>query len=133
VTQRPNLPPNQPVHHQVQIGGKIRLACGRSRRIGAHHKQATRREHAKIPAHEHTKTSFHPVANHSGPNRATDYESYLGWLAVLRLALGRGLSTWGHGLRRREQVPGHGRPTGARALAHREGELRAVPHPGFAG
>jgi hypothetical protein len=82
VTQRPNLPPQQPAHYQVQIGGEIRLACGRSRRIGAHHKQATRREHAKVPAREHTKTSFHPVAHHSGTNRATDYESYLGRLAA---------------------------------------------------
>jgi len=116
--QRPNLPPQQPVHHQIQIGGQIRLACGRSRRIGADHKQATCREHAKVPAHEHTKTTPHTVAHHRGANRATDYESYPGWLTALTP---------------HKKVAGHERPPGAGAAAHREREVRAVPHPGFAG
>ena len=120
MSQRPNLPPQQPVHHQVQIGGEIRLACGRSRRIGAHHKQATRREHAKIPAREHTKTSFHPVAHHSGTNRATDYESYPGRLIARTPALGLAPVI---ALGWREQVRRQGRPPGTGTAAHRESEL----------
>lgn len=116
--QRPNLPPQQPAHHQVQIGGQIRLACGRGRRIGADHKQATCRQHTKIPAHEHTKATSHPVAHHCGANRATDYESYPGRFMVPML---------------REKVPGKARAPGSGAPAHREREFRAVPHPGFAG
>jgi len=118
VTQRPNLPPQQPAHHQVQIGGQIRLACGRGRRIGADHKQATCREHAKIPAHEHTKTTSHPVAHHSGANRATHNESYPGWLVALKP---------------REKVTGQARAPGAGAATDGEREVRTVPHPGFTG
>jgi len=33
--QRPYLPPQQITQYQVELGGKIRLACGRSRGIGA--------------------------------------------------------------------------------------------------
>jgi hypothetical protein len=116
--QRPNLPPQQPAHHQIQIGGQIRLACGRGRRIGADHKQATRRKHAKVPAHERTKATFHPVAHHRGANRATDYESYPGRFMALNPC---------------KKVTGKSRTTGAGTTAHRERELCAVPHPGFAG
>jgi hypothetical protein len=106
--QRPNLPPQQPVHHQVQIGGEIRLACGRGRRIGANHKKATFRQHAKIPAHERTKTTSHAVTHHSGANRTTDYESYPGQFTALKP---------------RQQVPGEVRASHATAAAHREREL----------
>lgn len=116
--QRPNLPPQQPAHHQIQIGGQIRLACGRGRRIGADHKQATRRKHAKIPAHERTKATFHPVAHHRGANRATDYKSYPGRFMALKLC---------------QKVTGNSRTTGAGTTPHRERELCTVPHPGFAG
>jgi len=40
----PNLPPQQPVHHQIQISGKIRLARPRGHGVRAQHKQATARE-----------------------------------------------------------------------------------------
>jgi hypothetical protein len=116
--QRPNLPPQQLAHHHIQIGGQIRLVCGRGRRIGADHKQATRREHAKIPVHERTKATFHSVAHHRGANRATNYESYPGRFVALKL---------------RKQVPGKARAPGAFPSAHREREFCAVPHPGFAG
>jgi len=116
--QRPNLPPQQPAHHQIQIGGQIRLACGRGRRIGADHKQATCREHTKIPTHEHTKATFHPVAHHGGANRATDYESYPGRFT---------------GLTSCQKVTGEARTPGVGTAAYRERELGTVPHPGFAG
>ena len=116
--QRPNLPPQQPAHHQFQIGGQIRLVCGRGRRIGADHKQATCRERAKIPAHEHTETTSHPVAHHRGANRATDYKSYPGRFTALTP---------------REKVTREAGAPGAVAPAHREGEVGAVPHPGFTG
>ena len=116
--QRPNLPPQQLAHHQVQIGGQIGLACGRGRRIGADHKKATCRQHAKIPAHERTKATFHPVAHHCGANRATDYESYPGRFIALAL---------------REKVPGKARAPGPGTTPYRERKFCAVPHPGFAG
>ncbi len=34
---RSNLPPEKLVHHQVEIGGQIRVACCRSPGTGAHH------------------------------------------------------------------------------------------------
>jgi hypothetical protein len=108
LVQRPNLPPQQSVYHQVQIGGQIRLACGRGRRIGADHKKATCRQHAKIPAHERTKTTSHPVAHHGGANRATDYKSYPGRFGTLTP---------------RQQVTGDGGTPGAAATARRQGEL----------
>ncbi len=106
--QRPNLPPQQPIDHQVEIGGEIRLACGRGRRIGANHKKATFRQHAKIPAHERTKTTSHAVAHHSGANRTTDYESYPGRFTTLKP---------------RQQVDGEGGTSRPAAAAHREREL----------
>jgi hypothetical protein len=33
--QRPYLPPQQIAQYQVELGGTIRLACGRGRGIGA--------------------------------------------------------------------------------------------------
>lgn len=40
----PNLPPQQPFHHQVQISGQIRLACTRGHGVRAQHKKATARK-----------------------------------------------------------------------------------------
>jgi hypothetical protein len=45
----PNLPPQQSLHHQVKIGGKIRLASGRGLWMCANHKQATFRQGPQVP------------------------------------------------------------------------------------
>src|SRR3984957_17214027 len=62
----PNLPPQQPADHQVQIRGEIGLACVRGRSVCAHHKKATARKQLKVPAHELTKAPLDGVPGHRG-------------------------------------------------------------------
>jgi len=38
---RPNLPPQQSSEHQVEVSGKIRLACAGGGRVGTQYEQAT--------------------------------------------------------------------------------------------
>jgi hypothetical protein len=49
---RPNLPPQQPADHRIQIRSEIRMACVRGCGICAHHKKATARKQLKVPAHK---------------------------------------------------------------------------------
>jgi hypothetical protein len=49
---RPNLPPQQPADHRIQIRNQIRVACVRGCGICAHHKKATARKQLKVPAHQ---------------------------------------------------------------------------------
>jgi hypothetical protein len=49
---RPNLPPQQPADHRIQIRSEIRMACVRGCGICAHHKKATARKQLKVPAHQ---------------------------------------------------------------------------------
>ena len=48
--QRPYLPPQSDVHHQVEFGGEICLARGRGLWMSADHKQATSRQRGQVPA-----------------------------------------------------------------------------------
>ena len=47
--QRPNLPPHERAHHQIQFGGEICLPRGRSLWMSAYHKQATSRQSRQYP------------------------------------------------------------------------------------
>ena len=115
----PNLPPQQPTDHQVQIRGEIRLACVHSRGVCAHHKKATARKQLKVPAHKLAKAPFDPVPGHRGANRPADYESYLGRLLVMD-------PVGSH-----QQVTHHERPARTSPGAHGQRELRAAAHPGL--
>jgi hypothetical protein len=61
---RPNLPPQQPADHRVQICGEIWLARVRGRGVRAHHKKATARQRLKVPAHKRTKPPLDEVPGH---------------------------------------------------------------------
>jgi hypothetical protein len=115
----PNLPPQQPADHQVQIRGEIRLARVRGRSVRAHHKKATRRKRLKVPAHQPAKPPLHAVSGHRRANRPADDESYPGRLAVV------------HAVCPDEQVAYHGRPARAGPGAHGQRELCAPAHPGL--
>jgi len=115
----PNLPPQQPADHQIQIRGEIWLACVRGRGICAHHKKATARKRLKVPAHELTQASPDPVPGHRGANRPADDESYPGRLG--------GMDPVGPD----QQVTHQARPTRTDPGAHRQRELRGAPHPGL--
>ena len=78
LAQRPNLPPHQSSEHQVEIGGKIRLACTSGSRMGTHHEQATSGERGEPPAHEFPEPSLYPVANHRRANRTADNKPTFG-------------------------------------------------------
>jgi hypothetical protein len=47
----PNLPPQESSEHQVEIGGKIRLACASGRRVGPQYEEATPGKRGELPAH----------------------------------------------------------------------------------
>jgi hypothetical protein len=79
----PNLAPQQPADHQIQIRGEIWLACVRGRGVCAHHKKATARKQLKVPAHKLTKAPLDPVPGHRGANRPADHESYPGRFPVV--------------------------------------------------
>jgi hypothetical protein len=115
----PNLPPQQPADHQVQIRGEIWLACVRGRSVCAHHKKATARKQLKVPAHELAEAPLDPVPGHRGADRPADHESYPGWFEVM------------NPVGPHQQVTDHARPTHASPGAHGERELRAAAHPGL--
>jgi len=76
----PNLPPQQPIDHQVQISGEIRLARTPGYRVRAQHKKATARKRLEIPARQLTKPTPHPVSRHGGPDCPADHKPYPGRL-----------------------------------------------------
>src|SRR6516162_822634 len=106
----PNLPPQQPADHLVQIRGEIRLARVRGRSVCAHHKKATARKRLKVPAHELTQPPLDPVPGHRGADRPADHESYPGRLPVS--------DPVGVILRPHEQVTYHARPAHSGPGAH---------------
>ncbi len=116
---RPNLPPQQPADHRIQIRDEIRLACVRGRSVSTHHKKATARKAVKVPAHQLPKAPLHPVPGHRRPDRPADHESYPGWLGLME-SVGPN-----------QQVPHHRGPAGPGSGAHGQRELGAVPHPGL--
>jgi hypothetical protein len=74
---RPNLPPQQSSKHQVEIGGKIRLACASGGRMSAQHEQAAPGKAGESPAHQFPEPSLYPVTHHRRANRTADYQAYL--------------------------------------------------------
>ena len=115
----PNLPPQQPADHRVQICGEIRVACVRGRGICAHHKKATARKRVKVPAHELTKASLDPVPGYRGTDRPADNESYPGRLLPVPNVLAD------------QQVAYHQGPARAGPGAYGQRELRATAHTGL--
>ncbi len=115
----PNLPPQQPADHQIQIRGEIRLARVRGRSVCAHHKKATARKRLKVPAHKLTKPPLDAVPYYCRPYGPADHESYPGRLQVL--------GTVGP----HQQVAYDQRPARTSPGAHGERELRAPAHPGL--
>ena len=116
--KRPTLPPQQYAEYQVELGGEIRLACGRRPGIGAHHKQATSRKRPQIPAGQVTQPATDPVAHHRGAHGAAYHEPHPG----------RIIPAGAH-----QQVARQQWPARAAATPHRLGELRLTPHPGRCG
>jgi hypothetical protein len=117
----PNLPPQQPADHQIQISGEIRLARVRGRSVCAHHKKATARKRVKVPAHELAKPPLDAVPGYRRPYRPADHETDPGRLPVADV------------IGARQQVAYHQRPTRAGPGAHGEREFRAPAHPGLGG
>jgi hypothetical protein len=113
----PNLPPQQPADHQVQIRGEIGLACVRGRGIRAHHKKATARKRLKVPAHELAEPPLDAVSGHRGADRPADDKSYPGRFAGL------------DSVRPHEQMTHHARPARTDSGPHGQRELRATAHP----
>jgi len=116
---RPNLPPQQPADHRIQIRGEIRLACVRGRGICAHHKKATARKRLKVPAHEHAKLPLNAVPGYRRANRPAYHESYPGRFPLMK------------GVFPDEQVAHHTGPAGTGPGAHRQRKLGAAAHPGL--
>jgi hypothetical protein len=116
---RPNLPPQQPADHRIQICGEIRLACVRGRGICAHHKKATARQRLKIPAHQLTKPPLDPVSGDRRANRPAHHESYPGRFPLLKR------------VRPDQQVAHQQGPARTGPGAHGQRELRAATHPGL--
>jgi hypothetical protein len=115
----PNLPPQQPADHQIQIRGEICLACVRGRSVCAHHKKATARKQLKVPAHKLTQAPLDPVPGHRGANRPADHESYPGRLGGMANVI------------LHQQVANHARPPRTGPGAHGQRELGAAAHPGL--
>jgi len=115
----PNLPPQQPADHEVQICGEIRLARVRGRSVCAHHKKATARERLKVPAHELTEPPPDAVPGYRRAYRPADHESDPGRLPDQGAVA------------RHQQVAHHQRPARTSPGAHGERELRAPAHPGL--
>jgi hypothetical protein len=120
LAQRPNLPPEQSFDYQVEIGGHIRLACARGRRVGAQYEQATPRERGEAPAHQFPEPSLHPVTNHRRADRTADYKAYL------YRVTGAYRSVRGS---RQQQVPGDDRSARPAARPHGEPEVLRTSHP----
>jgi len=116
---RPNLPPQQPADHRIQICGEIRLARVRGCSICAHHKKATARKRLKIPAHELTKPSLNTVSGYRRANRPAYHESYPGRFPLVKSVVPD------------QQVAHHAGPARTGPGAHGQRELRAATHPGL--
>jgi len=114
-TQCPTLPPQQCAEYQVELGGEIRLACGRRLRVGAYHKQATSRKRPQVPAGKVTKPAADPITHYRRAHAAAYHKAHPGRIIPPRA---------------RQQVTGKQRPARAPAAADGRGELRAPPHPG---
>ncbi len=115
----PNLSPQHPTDHRIQIRGEIRLACVRGRSVSTHHKKATARKAVKVPAHQLTKAPLHPVPGHRRSDCPADHESNPGWLGVTE-------SVGPH-----QQVAHDGGPADPGPGTHGQRELAAMPHPGL--
>jgi len=116
---RPNLPPQQPADHRVQICGQIRLARVRGCGICAHHKKATARKRLKVTAH---KLAEPPLDTVSGDRRAycpAHHEPYPGRFPPV------------NGVIPDQQVTHHAGPARANPGAYGQRELGAATHPGL--
>ena len=113
--QRLTLPPKQRFDYQVEVGGEIRLACGRTPRIGAYHQQATFRKRPQVPAGQMAQLAAHPVAGDCVAHGATHHEADPGRIIVIGAD---------------KQVSRQRRPASPAAFSDGLGELRAPPHPG---
>ena len=115
---RPNLPPQQPADHRIQICGEIRLACVRGCGICAHHKKATARKRVKIPAHQLAKPPLNTVSGYRRANRPAYHESYPGRFPLVKSVLAD------------QQMAHQAGPARTGPGAYRQRELRAATHPG---
>jgi hypothetical protein len=115
----PNLPPHQRAHHQIQFGGEICLARGRSLWMSAYHKQATSRQSGQVPTQYRTKAPPHLVPDHCVPHRLAYHEADQRSLRLVATT--------------DQQVTGQQPAPGTAATAHRELELSSAAHPGFCG
>jgi hypothetical protein len=115
---RPNLSPQQPADHRVQIRGEIRLARVRGHSVCTHHKKGTARKQLKVPAHKLAKPTLNPVSGHRRANRPADHESYPRWLPLI--------NTGSH-----QHVAHYTGPASTSPGAHGQRELRAAAHPGL--
>src|SRR5580704_14982838 len=116
---RPNLPPQQPADHRIQICGEIRLARVRGCGICAHHKKATARKRLKIPARELAKPSLNTVSGYRRANRPAYHESYPGRFPLMKSVVPD------------QQMAYHAGPARTDPGAHGQRELRAATHPGL--
>jgi hypothetical protein len=116
---RPNLPPQQPADHRIQICGEIRLARVRGCGICAHHKKATARKRLKIPAHELAKPSLNAVSGYRRPDRPAYHESYPGRFPLVKSILAD------------QQMADHAGRTRTGPGAYGQRELRAATHSGL--
>ena len=117
--ERPNLPPQQPADHRIQIRNEIRMACVRGRGICAHHKKATVRKRLKVPAHKCTELPLHAVSRDRRANRPAYHESYPGRFLPVRRVIAD------------QQVTYHAGPARSGPGAHGQLKLRAAAHPGL--
>ncbi len=116
---RPNLSPQQPADHRIQIRGEIQMACVRGCGVCAHHKKATARKQLKVPAHKRAKPPLDAVPGDRRANRPAHHKSYPGrFLPVKRVFPD-------------QQVAYQARPARTSPGAHGQRELRAVTHPGL--
>ena len=115
---RPNLPPQQPADHRIQICGEIRLACVRGCSICAHHKKATARKRVKIPAHQLAKPPLNTVSGYRRANRPAYHESYPGRFPLVKSVLAD------------QQMAHDAGPARPDPGAYGQRELRAAAHPG---
>ena len=115
----PNLPPQQPADHRIQIRSEIRMACVRGCGICAHHKKATVRQRLKVPAHKRAKPPLDAVPGDRRANRPAHHKSYPGRLLPVPNVLAD------------QQVTYHQGPARTGPGAHGQRKLRAAAHPGL--
>jgi hypothetical protein len=113
--QRLTLPPKQCSDYQVEVGGEIRLACGRTPRIGAYHQQATFRKRPQVPAGQMAQLAAHPVAYDCAAHGAAHHEADPGRIIVIGAD---------------EQMSRQRWLASPASCSDGQGELRAAPHPG---